>query len=83
MAYNISLSEGIMFETTRFDLEQQIMDCWGITDDLDVLFEAVMEKDLSKDQIANILLGMKDLYQLKFEKTFDTFEKCIRNGQFN
>jgi hypothetical protein len=70
-------------KTDRFDLEQQIMDCWGITDDLDVLFEAVMEKNLTKDNIANILLGMKDLYQLKFEKTFDTFEKCIRNGQFN
>lgn len=64
----------------RFDLEQSIMDCWGVTDDLDVLFEAVMDKDLSKDQIANIVLGMKELYHLKFEKTFELFEKCIRNG---
>ncbi len=67
----------------RFDLEQQIMDCWGIVEDLDTLFEATLDKSLDRDKIANILLGMKDLYHLKFEKTFNTFEECIRNGEFN
>ena len=67
----------------RFDLEQQILDCWGIAEDLDILFEAILDKNLERDKIANIVLGMKDLYQLKFEKTFNTFEECIRNGQFN
>lgn len=60
----------------QFELEQQILDCWGICEDLDMLFEAVME-DLERDKIANILLGMKDLYQLKFEKAFNTFEEMI------
>ncbi len=67
----------------RFDLEQQILDCWHITDDLDVLFEAVMERDMSKDEISNVLLGLKELYQLKFLRTFETFEKLIHNGQFS
>lgn len=64
----------------RFVLEQRILDCWHITDDLDMLFEAVMERDLSKDMIANIVLGLKELYHLKFERTFETFEDCIKNG---
>ena len=61
----------------RFDLEQQIMDCWHITDDLDVLFEAILDKEIDRDKIANIVLGLKDLYHLKFERTFDTFERMI------
>ncbi len=65
---------------SRFELEQQILDCWGITEDLDILFEAVMDKDLAQDKIANIILGLKDLYHLKFERTFNTFEGCIRDG---
>lgn len=69
-----------MKKKTRFDLEQEIMDCWHVTDDLNVLFEAVMEKDLDKDMIANIILGMQQLYHLKFERTFSTFEDCIKNG---
>jgi hypothetical protein len=65
-------------KNTRFDLEQAILDCWGITDDLDVLFEAIMDKDLDADKTANIILGLKDLYHLKFEKTFNLFEEMIR-----
>ena len=61
--------------TDRFDLEQQIMSCWNIVDDLDFIIN-----DNSDDTTMNIVLGMKSLYQKKFEKLFDTFEKCIRNG---
>lgn len=65
-------------KNTQFDLEQSIMDCWGVTDDLNVLMEAILEHDrLSKDTIANIVLGMKELYQLKFEKTYNLFEEYI------
>lgn len=58
-------------------LEEQILDCWRITDDLDTLFEAVLDTGLSPDQISNILLGIKDLYSLKFEKTFHVFEELV------
>lgn len=58
-----------------FDLEQQILDCWNITSELGTLVEGVLEKDLTTDQIANILIGLKDLYELKFDKAFSTFEK--------
>lgn len=61
----------------RFSLEQEIMECWSVTKDIDVLFEAVMEKDLTKDQICNILLGMKELYDLRFDKLFQTFEFLV------
>ena len=33
----------------RFDLEQQIQQCWSIIEDLKLLNESVLEKDLSTD----------------------------------
>lgn len=63
----------------RFDLEQQIMACWNVTSDIDTLFEGVVESDMTTDQIANILLGMKQLYELKFDKLFNTFEQLIKD----
>lgn len=63
----------------RFDLESQIMSCWNVVDDLDLLFEEVTESEqLDQDQLSNILLGMKELYQLKFQKLFSTFENSIK-----
>jgi hypothetical protein len=57
-----------------FDLEQQILDCWTITSQLDTLVEGVLEHDMSTDQITNVLIGLKELYNLKFDKAFNTFE---------
>ena len=64
----------------RFDLEQQIMACWNVTSDIDTLCESVCESDMTTDQIANILLGMKQLYELKFDKMFRTFEQLSQDG---
>ena len=62
---------------TRFDLEQEILDCWHVVEELNLLFETVVDREvpLTQDQMANILLGLKELYQLKFERTFTTFEE--------
>ena len=64
----------------RFDLEQQIFGCWNIVDELKVLSEAVCEKNLSTDEVTNILMGLERLYQLKFDKLFLTFEKLVKSG---
>lgn len=68
----------------RFDLEQSIMDCWHILEDIKTLSENVCEGDLTKDQITNVLLGMEELYQLRFEKTYRIFEQVMqRNNSYN
>lgn len=61
-----------------FDHEQEIMHCWAVVDSLDLLAEAVLERDLTKDQLASILLGMKELYQLRFERLWEQFEASIK-----
>lgn len=61
----------------RFDLEQAILQCWTVTSDIDTLNEYVMDSNLTKDQISNILIGMKELYELKFDKMFRGFENMV------
>ena len=61
----------------RFDFEQEIMQCWNIVEELKVLHEGVFERDLTTDQISNILLGLAEIYQLRFEILFDTFEHLV------
>lgn len=66
--------------TDRFDLEQHIMKCWNITEDIDLLNYNVLEKDMSKDDISNFLLGLKTIYECKFNNLFDNFSELIENG---
>ncbi len=68
-------------KNTRFELEQKLLSCWSITDDLDTLAEAVMEEKVDADSIANILLGLKEIYNLRFESTFSCFEECIKTRE--
>lgn len=68
--------------SNRFDLEQSILNCWHVVDDIDILYKNVCENDeLSKDDIANVLLGMKTIYNMRFDETFRQFEDCIKNQE--
>ena len=72
--------------STRFDLEEQILECWNITRDLDTLAEGVIEQNLSQDDISNTLIGLKTMYELKHDKlwrTFEQFEQLIAARNIN
>jgi hypothetical protein len=60
-----------------YDLEQQIMECWHITDDVSVLTEEILEGDLTKDKIVNVLTGLEQLYAIRFNKLFRTYEQLL------
>lgn len=62
----------------QFDMEQQIMNCWNVCEDLETLNEGVLDRGMTTDQISNVLMGMKDLYQLKFETLWEQFEAMLR-----
>jgi hypothetical protein len=67
----------------RFDLEQEIMGCWGITDDLQHLLEHIDKGNFDSlspsdtDELANIVMGLRHIYEMKFTRLFDTFSDCI------
>lgn len=66
----------------RFDLEQDIMKAWNVVDDIRLLTEWMLDGPtrMTEDQITNVLIGMEHLYEMKFNKLFNTFEKCIKEG---
>lgn len=68
-----------------FDLEQRIMNCWNVVDDLDDLYyyfgDDPFFKDMDakhRDKICNLLLGMKEMYQIKFQKCIFDFEDVCK-----
>lgn len=67
--------------TDRFELEQQILRCWNITDDIELLYKNVLETDMTKDEIANFLLGLKTIYDAKFNEAFNLFETIVSNRE--
>jgi len=62
-----------------FDLEQQIQDCWKVTDDIDLITKHLVE-DLdingqTADAMVNKYSAIKELYEIKFNQMWKTFEK--------
>ena len=56
----------------RFDLEQDIMNCWNVVDDLKMLLNS---EGYDNDDIE----AVARLYQKKFESLWATFEDCVHN----
>lgn len=60
--------------TDRFDLEQQILDCWKITDEISMM----------EEQGANVadMTSLACVYEYKFKRLWSTFETMIAERQF-
>lgn len=64
----------------RFDFEQQLMECWHVVDDIKVVNEYLLDAPLEvgrEDKIANMLLGIEALYQVKFDKLYRQFDALV------
>ena len=59
----------------RFDLEQQIMQCWGMVDDL----RAFANSGATTDEFQ----ALARVYDRKFDILFETFSTMISEGQFD
>ena len=66
-------------EKNRFDLEQEIMECWNVVKDIELYYDS--QESMCEDHRLNYLLGLQTMYELKFNKLWDTFEQCVRNKQ--
>lgn len=62
----------------RFDLEQQILKCWNVTEDIDEVTRMLGDKGASVDDILNALIGIKTLTNSRFEDLFQMFEAGIK-----
>ena len=73
-----------------FDLEQDIMASWQTANDIelaykyisdDVFFQGMDSKHA--DKIANILLGLNELHELRMNQLWNTFETLIQQQAFS
>ena len=60
----------------RFELEQDIMNCWNVVSDIKML---VKQNAVNNETIQAVNV----LYQQKFEALWATFEDCYRGTQLN
>jgi len=54
----------------RFDLEQEILRCWAILEDI----ELVRDKP-------ELIDSLKEIYEVKFQRCFDTFSEFWQEEQ--
>ena len=67
------------------DMEQQLQDCWKVTDDIKMVTKHFvddpkwegMSAELT-DAIMNKYFAIQELYELKFEQLWNTFEKVTK-----
>lgn len=58
----------------RFDFEQEIMHCWHVTDDIKAFAE---REDITAEQ----WMALAEVYSIKFDILFNTFEQMIKEGK--
>jgi len=58
----------------RFDLEQQILECWRVTDDIALFAEQHPSEEKWQ--------ALKTYYEAKFEQLWATFETMCHEKQF-
>ena len=68
----------------RFDLEEEIMNIWQTEDDLDAVVHRMMEnpEPIPNKEIANLLIAVSKLHDLRCQKLFDVFEKMVQDKCF-
>ena len=69
-----------------FDLEQSIISCWQVLDDIEMVTKHFVDDpkwegidaELS-DAIMNKFFGIKEIYELKFNKLWNEFEQVTKD----
>jgi hypothetical protein len=61
------------------DLEEKIMDCWSVCNDIETVYQQIGdgEREPTTTELMNALMGMQQLYKWKFEQLFSKYEDII------
>jgi hypothetical protein len=72
--------EKIMKHSTQlvddnFELEQQILKCWGMVDDVKEIVDQFNQGKLTNEDTVQTLLACVAVYQFRFDRTFQKYEE--------
>jgi len=73
-----------MKEYTHFDLEDAIYKVWQTADDIETLYKyhGDAEKPMTEDQIANALIGLKQLHDMRCWQLMDMSARVFKLNQY-
>jgi len=73
-----------MKKYTHFDLENAIYQAWQTSDDLELFFKhhGDAPKPMTEDEVANTLLGLKQLHDMRCEALMDMFCRVFELNQY-
>lgn len=65
----------------RFDLEEAISEVFTTNEELEVLLYRIGDSPVTptEDELLNMLIGIKELNKVRYEKLWNTFECLIAN----
>jgi hypothetical protein len=69
----------------RFDLEQDIMKAWSVTELIEELIRQHLDRPegaFDEDELANRLQAIQYVTEMNFQRLWDGFEVMLKNGQF-
>jgi len=63
--------------TAMFDLEQGILRCWNITDDIGEILDDLESGNMEMPEAVEALRAYQKVYQRRFERCFSQFEAYV------
>lgn len=60
------------------DLEQAILNCWSITNDINMIVK-YLEESGDLDKTKDLLKSLVSIYEMKFGNTFSLYEEFLSN----
>jgi hypothetical protein len=66
----------------RFELEDAMSDLHQIGQDIETIIYAIGDSPIkhTEDQLLNMLIGMKQMHDTRYQKMWNVFERLIKNG---
>lgn len=66
----------------RFELEDAMSDLHQIGEDIETIIYAIGDSPIkhTEDQLLNMLIGIKQLHETRYQKMWNIFESLIKNG---
>ncbi len=66
----------------RFELEDAMSNLYQTGEEIDTIIYAIGDCPIkhTEDQILNMLIGIKQLHDTRYQKMWDVFEQLIQNG---
>jgi len=71
-----------MIKSNRFDLEEALMNMDKMGEDIETIMYAVGDSPIkcTEDKLINMLIGVKELHNTRYEKLWGIFESLVKDG---